>query len=118
MIIKILLLAAAVGIAVAAARTSTSPGRLALRRLGILVTLAMAVLAVLFPGVVTAVARLVGVGRGTDLVLYAFMVVAVVGWLGSCRRLAELDDRLASLVRSQALAGADRDRSPTTSMDP
>jgi hypothetical protein len=116
MIIKVLLLGAALVLAFTAARTVPGPGHLALRRICILVTLAAAALAVLFPDMVTEAARLVGVGRGTDLVLYAFIVVAVVGWLATSRRLAELDSKLAQVVRAHAVAEAARERS--ASIDP
>ena len=108
MIIKLLLLAAFAALAVVAARTAPSPGVLAVRRIFIVGALATSALAVLFPDTVTEAAQLVGVGRGTDLVLYVFIVVAIVGWLGTYRRLVDLEGRLAQLVRSQALAEASR----------
>ena len=49
--------------------------QLAIRRLIILAFAVFAVLAVLFPNAVTVVARFVGVGRGTDLLLYATVIV-------------------------------------------
>lgn len=114
MIIKVLLISATVALAVLAARSSPSPGHLALRRIFIVGAVIASALAVLFPDAVTWVAERAGVGRGTDLVLYLFIVVAVLGWLSTHRRLAELDHRLAQLVRTQALAEAvDRDRFPS-----
>lgn len=116
MIIQALLLLATVTLAVVAARSTPTPGHLALRRLLIVGTMVTAALSVLFPDAVTRAARLVGVGRGTDLVLYVFIVVAVLGWLSTHRRLTELDHRLAQVVRSQALTEAvDRTRVPSES---
>jgi len=114
MIIQVLLLLATVGLAVVAARSTPSPGHLAVRRVLIMGAVLVSALSVLFPDAVTRAARLVGVGRGTDLVLYLFIVVAVLGWLGTHRRLTELDDRLAQVVRSQALAEATRGDVPTS----
>jgi hypothetical protein len=111
-IIKLLLLAAFVALALVAARTTPSPGFLAVRRIFIMGALVTSAWAVVFPDTVTAAARLVGVGRGTDLVLYVFIVVAIVGWLGSYRRLLDLERRLTQLVRSQAIAEASRQSPP------
>ena len=46
----------------------------ALRRIGLVVFAAIAVISILFPNVWNRVATLVGVGRGTDVVLYALVV--------------------------------------------
>jgi hypothetical protein len=82
------------------------------RRIFIVGALVTSGLAVLFPEAVTHAARLVGVGRGTDLVLYVFIVMAIIGWLGTYRRLVDLEGRFAQLVRSQALAEATQPRPP------
>ncbi len=116
MIIKILLIVASLLLAAVAARSAPTPGHLALRRMLIVGAMLTSMVSVLFPEAVTAAARLVGVGRGTDLVLYAFIVFAVLGWLSTYRRLADLDNRLAQVVRSQALADAgDGSRLPSES---
>ena len=104
MAIKFLLLAAFAALAVAAARLGPSPRHLALRRLLATGLLMVSGLSVLFPGLVTDLARLVGVGRGTDLVLYVLVVVSAVTWLGMYRRVSDLEARLTRLVRFQALS--------------
>lgn len=104
MAIKLLLLLAFSALAVTAARLGPSPRHLAVRRLLATGLLAVSCLSVLFPDVVTAVAQLVGVGRGTDLVLYVLVVVSAVTWLGMYRRVSDLEARLTLLVRSQALS--------------
>ena len=103
MAIKILLLLAFSALAVAAARLGPSPRHLAVRRLLATGLLLVSGLSVLFPDLVTAVARLLGVGRGTDLVLYVLVVVSAVTWLGMYRRVSDLEARLTRLVRSQAI---------------
>jgi hypothetical protein len=107
MIIKVLLLGALLLLLAGAVR-SRSPRHLALRRLAAAVLAVGAALAVVFPDLVTRVAHLVGVGRGTDLVLYLFVIVSTFVWLGMYRRILELETRLARLVRAQALAEAAR----------
>jgi hypothetical protein len=104
MAIKLLLLVAFGAVALAAARLGPSPRHLAVRRLVAIALLLLSSLSVLFPGLVTDVAREVGVGRGTDLVLYGFVVVSAVTWLGMYRRVSELESRLTRLVRAQALS--------------
>src|SRR5205085_11299075 len=103
MTIKILLIAAFSAVALATARLGPSPRHLAVRRLLAIVLLLGSGLSVLFPDLVTSLAHLVGVGRGTDLVLYVFVVVSAVAWLGVYRRITELETRMTRLVRAQAL---------------
>jgi hypothetical protein len=106
MTIKILLIAAFSAVALATARLGPSPRHLAVRRLLATTLLLVSGLSVLFPDLVTSLAHLVGVGRGTDLVFYVFVVVSAVAWLGIYRRITELETRLTRLVRAQALAEA------------
>jgi hypothetical protein len=46
----------------------------AIRRIGLVVFAAFAAVSILFPELWSRVARVVGVGRGTDLVLYALVI--------------------------------------------
>jgi hypothetical protein len=116
MIIKLLLLSGLCVAAVFAYRSARSARSLALRRGGLALILSAAVVGVVFPGVVTAVANAVGVGRGADLVLYALVVVSVFVWVGVYRRLHDMDARFVELSRRLALervSEADRDVSPS-----
>jgi hypothetical protein len=105
-LIKLLLLAAIALVGYYAVRG----GRRALHRVvwrGFVVTgLGSAMVSVLFPGALTWVANRLGVGRGTDLVVYilavAFMLVAVILF----RRLSDLERRYILLARTQALQSA------------
>ena len=63
-------------------------------------------LAVLFPSAVTEVAQLVGVGRGTDLVVYALAVSFVFVSIALYMRLAAMQDRHVQLTRRLALLEA------------
>lgn len=106
MIIKLILIAALGVAAVTLIRGRRSALRLLMRRSLTLGTILLGVLAVLFPDAVTRAASLVGVGRGTDLVLYllcvAFMFVTVSLYL----RLNEMHDRYVELSRRLALSEA------------
>jgi hypothetical protein len=67
--IQVILIAAVVVTAAVLLR-SQGARQLAIRRILLVALAVFGVLSVLFPGVWTRLARLVGVGRGTDLLLY------------------------------------------------
>ena len=115
MIIQILLICAFALIALAAARSGPSATHLAYRRILAAALLLTAAVAVLFPDILQWMAELVGVTRGTDLLLYTFVVASVVVWLRLYRKLAEIEDRIVRLTRALALhsseaAGEDVER--------
>jgi hypothetical protein len=105
MIIQGLLLAGLVLAAGFAYRGAPGALALATRRLGLSALLVAAVLATVFPQLVTWVANRVGVGRGTDLVLYCFVVASIFVCIGLYRRIHEIEHRFVELSRSIALAG-------------
>ncbi|GAA1446634.1 DUF2304 domain-containing protein [Leifsonia poae] len=88
------------------------PGRgvrhLAIRRLVMLLLVAVVVLAVIFPSAVTAVARVVGVGRGTDLLLYGLIVVFVGNSILQQRRHRHTEREITELARQLAILQAPR----------
>lgn len=106
MIIKILLIASIVAVSLILLRDGGSAGRLALGRLATLVFVAAGVLAVLFPDLVTWAANAVGVGRGTDLLLYALVVAFLFSTVSQRRHTRQLEERFATLARELALHGA------------
>lgn len=65
-----------------------------------------AALSVLFPNALTALAHAVGVHRGTDLLLYALVVTFMLVVVILFRRIAELEQRIVSLVRALAILEA------------
>ncbi|MDR1441065.1 MAG: DUF2304 domain-containing protein [Bifidobacteriaceae bacterium] len=74
MVIQIVLIAAVVLIALVMGRGQGARGQ-ALRRLGLAAFAVLAVASILRPDMLTEVAQLVNVGRGTDLLLYVLIVV-------------------------------------------
>lgn len=86
------------------------PGRgarkLALRRVVLALVFVAAVVAVIFPGIVNSIANLVGVGRGTDLILYALVIVFVGNSVSASVRHRELEHELTRLARTIALRDA------------
>lgn len=74
LVIQLLLIAGILGIALWLV-LKRGARQLAVRRLLIIAFALFAVVAVMVPGLITRLANLVGVGRGTDLLLYATVVV-------------------------------------------
>ena len=79
----------------------------ALRRLGLMLFAALAVWSILFPSVWNRIAKVVGVGRGTDMVLYALVVAFLSFTLTTYVRFREFEARYTKLARRLALDEAD-----------
>lgn len=115
MIIKILLIAGAIGFGVLVLRDSV-PGHNLVRRLMGLAVVVLGIIAVLWPMLTTDVANAVGVGRGTDLVLYVLVMVFIFNALATTQRLHRLERQLTLLTRELALR--DPRQSPATDATP
>lgn len=107
MIIKVLLVAALAAAAFVLIRGRRTALSLLVRRALMLGAIGAGVVAVLLPDTTTEVARMVGVGRGADLVLYLLVVVFLFVTIGLYRRLSEMHDRYVELARRLALHEAD-----------
>lgn len=103
MIIKILLIAAAIAIGLVVLRERASGHHVLIRRVIGLVVVLLAIVAVLWPMLTTYVANAVGVGRGTDLVLYVLVVVFVFNAVAMTQRIHGLEQTVAVLVRELAI---------------
>lgn len=114
MLIKLLLVAGLAGAAYLLLHGRSSALGLLLRRSITLGAILLGALGVIFPGTVTAAANAVGVGRGTDLVVYALCVTFLFVTIAQNLRITELRDRTVELAREQALLEAElRDRGST-----
>ena len=103
MIIKILLISAALGVGVLVLREKAPRQQEALRRAaGLLVVLA-GIIAVLWPDLTTMAANAVGVGRGTDLVLYLLVMVFAYAALTTAQKIHRLQHDITVLTRELAL---------------
>jgi len=80
----------------------------ATRREGVVMSLiaTIATVAVIWPAVTTKLARTMGIGRGTDLVLYCSVVVMIVGFVMTYARIRHLRRQITLLVRAIALRDA------------
>ncbi len=102
-IIKVALIAAFALFAFVLIRASSTPRSQALRTFGLGLFFAVVVVAVLFPTIVNDVAILLGVGRGTDLLLYVFIVVFIGQAMTTHRRRRAQDEQITELARKLAL---------------
>lgn len=105
--IQFLLIVAVVVLGGVVMRRTGADSHLAIRRLLMMLFVIAAVLSVLFPQWLTWVATLIGVGRGTDLLLYALVVMFLAFVYTQFRRNAQLERRLTLLSRRIALMDAE-----------
>ena len=73
---------------------------------GALAFVVFAIVAIAFPSVMTAIAHRLGVGRGTDLLLYAMVVAFLAQILSSFRRNGARERQITQLARRIALDNA------------
>ncbi|GAA1574115.1 hypothetical protein ACIFOC_02985 [Leucobacter aridicollis] len=106
MLFQALLIALVIIIAVFAVRSLPGEKSLAVKRLIALLFVAAAILAILFPQLLSAVANFFGIGRGTDLLLYLFVVAGLVFAVLTIRAKARSDARVTELARAVALMEA------------
>lgn len=104
--IQILLISAIIVLAVFMMRRTGADSHLAIRRLLMGLFVVAAVLSVLFPQWLSWLARLVGVGRGTDLLLYALIVMFLAFVYSQYRRNLTLQREITLLARKLALLEA------------
>ena len=82
----------------------------AIRRIFMMLFVIAAASSVFFPQIWTYAAKLVGIGRGADLLLY-FMVLTFLGFVSSTyRRFRQLETNLTDLAREVALIRAEAGR--------
>ena len=110
MIIKLLLIAALAGAAVTLVRGRRTALSILVRRAAAMLTLALGAVAVAIPDAVTRVANAVGVGRGTDLVVYVLCATFLFTTIGLHMRLATMHDKFVELSRRVALNEARQDQ--------
>lgn len=103
MLIKILLIVLVLVISLFMFKANLGAKQTAWRRLGILAFAIVAVVVVIFPEITTTVARFLGVGRGTDLLLYGLVVVVLYNMLMQAKQRNAAERRLTKLAREVAI---------------
>lgn len=102
-VIKVLLILAVLGLLVLLVRNHGTNRASAYTKIGLGLFLVFAIYAVIRPGDVSWVADQLGVGRGTDLVLYLLVVGFGYFAIFTYLRFKELDLKFARLARAMAL---------------
>lgn len=103
MLIKVLLLLGVAAVVAVGLRPPSGARHLALRRIAIAGFAVLAALSVLFPDAWNAAARIVGVGRGTDLLLYGTIVVFLLYMVTTYRRFRAMETQITLLARRVAI---------------
>ena len=107
MLIQVLLIAVVV-LVVARLFRSRGARAQAIRRIGLVIFAGFAAVSILFPDVWSSIARAVGIGRGTDLVLYALVVAFLSFTVTTYLRFRDLETNYTRLARRIALSEAAR----------
>lgn len=107
MLIQVLLVASSFALLVLFLRGRGSARTAAGTKLAFVMFVLFGIYAALRPGDVSVVAGWLGVGRGTDLLLYALVVVFTFATLNIYLRFKELELRYARLARAIALRNAE-----------
>lgn len=76
-------------------------------KLGFVVFVIAGIYAILRPNDTTTLAHLLGLGRGTDLMLYALIIAFAFTTLSTYLRFKDLELRYSRLARAVALRGAE-----------
>jgi hypothetical protein len=109
-ILQILLLVATIGALVYFVRSGQTVGVRASKRLAFGAFVVLNIYAILRPDDVTFVARALGIGRGTDLIVYLLVVAFVFGMLNTYLRDREISQHLTNLARQIAVRDAELSR--------
>jgi small membrane protein len=107
MLIKLLLILAVVALLAYSVRGRPGVRLQAGKRIGLVLFAAVNVVAVLRPDDVSDLAHALGVGRGTDLVLYGLVIAFFLGTLSTYMRFKVVDRRFTELARVLAFREAE-----------
>lgn len=105
-LIQTILIVAIILIGLFLTRPSGRDSHLALRRLFLASFVVVAILSILFPEWLSRMANFLGVGRGTDLLLYGLVLAFLVYVSTAYRRNVQLDRKLTEIAREIALTKA------------
>ncbi len=103
LIVQIVLVLAVILVSLVLMRGGSNARHLAIRRVLLMVFAIAAALSIFFPEMLTKVATFLGVGRGTDLVLYATIVCFFVFMSTTYQRFRVMETTMTKLSRRIAL---------------
>lgn len=119
MIVQVILVLAALGALFYFVRRAHNVRIRASKRIAFFAFIVVNIYAVLRPDDTTWIAQQIGIGRGTDLVVYLLVVAFVFGMLNTYLRQREISNHLTDLARTVALRDAElanRDRGLVTEL--
>jgi len=102
-LVQIVLVLAVILGSIALMRGGTNARHLAIRRIMLMLFALCAALSVIFPEILTGIAHALGIGRGTDLVLYAMVVLFFVYMATAFQRSRQTEVTLTKLARKIAI---------------
>lgn len=105
-IFQLILILGVVALIVFGMRLLPGEKSLALKRMFGIIVGFLAIGAIIFPNLLTVIANSVGIGRGTDLLLYMFIIFVMYLTLSVMRAKARSDARVTELARAVALSEA------------
>jgi hypothetical protein len=105
-LIKILLIVSFLGMLLWAFRNRATVGLRAGIRMGAVGLTVAAIASIINPNISTRVANFLGVGRGTDLLLYVLIVVFAATSVGTYFRFRAQELRIVEIVRALAIRDA------------
>lgn len=107
-VVQLVLVLSVVLVSLALMRGGSNARHLAIRRIMLVLFACVAAFSVFFPELLTQVARFFGIGRGTDLVLYALIVSFLVFMATTYQRFRHLETTFTKLARRIALDEAEK----------
>ncbi len=107
MLIQLILVLAVLSILYVFVRSSNAVYVQASKRIGLVLFALANVYAVMRPDDLSVIAHFLGVGRGTDLVLYALVVAFMAGMFSMYQRFRVVDRRYTELARTVAIREAE-----------
>lgn len=107
MLIQLILVLAVLSILYIFVRSSNAVYVQASKRIGLVLFALANVYAVMRPNDLSVIAHFLGVGRGTDLVLYALVVAFMAGMFSMYQRFRVVDRRYTELARTVAIREAE-----------
>lgn len=102
-IVQIVLVLAVIIVSLALMRGGSNARHLAIRRIMLVIFAVVAALSIFFPELLTMLARFLGIGRGTDLVLYGLVVSFMVFMATTYQRFRHMETTLTQLSRRIAI---------------
>lgn len=106
-VVQVVLVLAVILVAFALMRGGSNARHLAIRRILLLIFAAAAVFSIFFPAVLSSAAEFLGIGRGTDLVLYATIICFFVYMATTYQRFRTMEISITKLSRRLALDEAE-----------